>query len=180
MLFSLKITVFTVFSGRIQNPMVSVWYYQMHFFSNVETQVGIKFKNSNHKKMHHRNSCGDEVRLWCNFPSTFPRPAKPLQVLPKLWKRSLKCEVLMTIPGKQLLKKSIFTCYLITRELEIGGTVRTIPLVFSHLIIHSIFTCYLITRELEIGGTVCTIPLVYSHRIIYPRKIVIRKLLRNR
>ena len=51
---------------------------------------GIKFKNSNHKKMHHRNSCGDEVRLWCSCPSTFPLPAKSLQVLPKLWKRSLK------------------------------------------------------------------------------------------
>ena len=31
-------TVLTVFSGRIQNPM-SVWYYYMPFFSNVETQV---------------------------------------------------------------------------------------------------------------------------------------------
>ena len=63
---------------------------------------GIKFKNSNHKKMHRRNSCGDEVRLWCSCPSTFPRPAKPLQVLPKLWKRSLMGEVLTTMPEKQL------------------------------------------------------------------------------
>ena len=39
MLFSLKNTVFTVFSGIIQNPIVSVWYYHMPFFSNVETQV---------------------------------------------------------------------------------------------------------------------------------------------
>ena len=39
MLFSLKNTVFTVFSCIIQNPIVSVWYYHMPFFSNVETQV---------------------------------------------------------------------------------------------------------------------------------------------
>ena len=40
MLFLLKHTVFTVFSGTIKNPIVSVWYYHMPFFSNVETQVG--------------------------------------------------------------------------------------------------------------------------------------------
>ena len=39
MLFSLKITVFTVLSGRIQNPVASVWYHHMPLFSNVETQV---------------------------------------------------------------------------------------------------------------------------------------------
>ena len=39
MLFSLKNTVFTVFTGIIQNPIVLVWYYHMPFFSNVETQV---------------------------------------------------------------------------------------------------------------------------------------------
>ena len=39
MLFSLKNTVVTVFSCIIQNPIVSVWYYHMPFFSNVETQV---------------------------------------------------------------------------------------------------------------------------------------------
>ena len=38
-LFSLKNTVFTVFSCIIQNPVVSVWYYHMPFFSNVEAQV---------------------------------------------------------------------------------------------------------------------------------------------
>ena len=36
MLFSLKNTVFTVFSGINQNPVVSVWYYHMPY---VETQV---------------------------------------------------------------------------------------------------------------------------------------------
>ena len=69
---------------------------------------GIKFKNSNHKKMQHRNSCGDQVRLWCSCSSTCHRPAKPLQVLPKVWKRSLKVEVLTTITGKQLLKKNTY------------------------------------------------------------------------
>ena len=39
MLFSLKNTFFTVFSCIIQNPIVSVWYYRLPFFSNVETQV---------------------------------------------------------------------------------------------------------------------------------------------
>ena len=39
---------------------------------------GIKFTNSNHKKMNHRNSCGDEVRLWCSCPSSFARPVKSL------------------------------------------------------------------------------------------------------
>ena len=66
---------------------------------------GIKFKNSNHKKMHRRNSCEDEVRFWFSCPSTFPRPAKPLQVLPKLLKRSLRGENLMNMPEKQLFKK---------------------------------------------------------------------------
>ena len=75
---------------------------------------GLEFKNSNNKKMHCRKPCGEEVRLWCSYPSTFSRPAKPLQVLPKLWKRSLKGEVLTK-------KMCIFTCYLITRELEVGG-----------------------------------------------------------
>ena len=39
MLFSLNNTVLTVFSGIIQNPVISVWQYHMPFFSNVETQV---------------------------------------------------------------------------------------------------------------------------------------------
>ena len=39
MLFSLKNTVFTVFSGIKQIPVVAGWYYQMPFFSNGETQV---------------------------------------------------------------------------------------------------------------------------------------------
>ena len=40
MLFSLKNTVFTVFSGIKQIPVVAGWYYQMHCFFNGETQVG--------------------------------------------------------------------------------------------------------------------------------------------
>jgi len=39
MLFSLKNTVFTVFSGIKQIPVVAGWYYQMHCFFNGETQV---------------------------------------------------------------------------------------------------------------------------------------------
>ena len=39
MLFLLKNTVFTVLSGKIQNPVVLVLYYHMPFFSNVDTQV---------------------------------------------------------------------------------------------------------------------------------------------
>ena len=41
MLFSLKNTVLTVFSGVIQNPIVAVCHYHMPFFSHVETQVTI-------------------------------------------------------------------------------------------------------------------------------------------
>ena len=32
-------TVLTVFSGIIKNSVVSVWYYHMPFFSDVETHV---------------------------------------------------------------------------------------------------------------------------------------------
>ena len=39
MLFSLENSVFTEFFGIIRNPVASVWYYHMPFFSNVETQV---------------------------------------------------------------------------------------------------------------------------------------------
>ena len=35
----MKNTVFTLFSGIIQNLIVSVWYHHIPFFSNVETQV---------------------------------------------------------------------------------------------------------------------------------------------
>ena len=38
-LFSLENRAFTVFSGIIQNPAVSVWYYHLPFLSNVEIQV---------------------------------------------------------------------------------------------------------------------------------------------
>ena len=113
---------------------------------------GINFKNSNHKKMHRRKPCGDEVRLWCSCPSTFLRQTKPLQVFHKLCKRSLNGEVLTTPPAKQFKKKCILTCYLFARELEIGGTVPTIPLVYNHLVIHSIFTSYLFTRSYKLGG----------------------------
>ena len=37
--FYWKSLFFTVFSGIIHDPFVSVWYYHMPFFSNVETQV---------------------------------------------------------------------------------------------------------------------------------------------
>ena len=43
--FLLENTVFTVFSGIIHNPIISVWYYHMPFFSNVETQVMSYQKN---------------------------------------------------------------------------------------------------------------------------------------
>ena len=39
MLFALKNTVFTVISCIIQNSVVTVWYYHMPFFSDVEKKV---------------------------------------------------------------------------------------------------------------------------------------------
>ena len=37
--FSFENFIFTIFSGIIKNPVVSVWYYHLPFLSNIETQV---------------------------------------------------------------------------------------------------------------------------------------------
>ena len=70
MSFSLKNTVFTGFSGIVQNPVVSVWYYHMPFFSNVETQAVTKCVKAKIYSM--------EVRISDFFSKLFYGQFRPL------------------------------------------------------------------------------------------------------
>ena len=77
MLFSLKNTVITVFSGIIQNHIISVRYYHMPFFSNVETQVTLYYVNKLQYVLHWRLDpdllCPYSKYQWHNFLLTCHR-----------------------------------------------------------------------------------------------------------
>ena len=76
MLFSLKNTVFRVFSCIIQNTIVSVWYYHMPFSGNVETQGSRKgqfwadvslYQMGKPGDLHKKHSCHTKVLTFLNF-----------------------------------------------------------------------------------------------------------------
>ena len=102
MLFSLKNTVITVFSGIIQNHIISVRYYHMPFFSNVETQVTLYYVNKLQYVLHWRLDpdllCPYSKYQWHNFLLTWQavnhshsKPRAESQRRRQVWQKSPNC-----------------------------------------------------------------------------------------